>query len=277
MPRGRGVSGPVAGYRTVQISAFRGFSKDPWPSPVCLQELLGEVGQPAGVVVKMRRCRAIKIRQDLHVKEEFLRGWRDWPRRLKGLLGRGRLRRQWSASLLARERGVPTPEPLAYLEERQGLLPSRSLLVTRYESEFCTLSHYLKGKGREPSWSRDRGERFLRELARAVWGMHDLGMVHLDLKGSNILVREDKEGWSFRFTDLKASRFRNGGRAKALTSARGVKRDMVRLLTALHCFFSEEERRAFLDSYLSSGPKQAQRLMARWEAEAVNPSDRGRM
>lgn len=262
-------------YQEMQISSFWGFRKDPWPSSISLQELLGEIGRPAGMMVKMRKSRAIKIREELHVKEEFLQGWQEWPGMFKGLLHRGRLRRQWSASLLARERGVPTPEPLAYMEERRGLGRSKSLLVTRYESDFMTLSRYLRGKIGETTWVSHQGERFLQELARAVRSMHDLGMLHLDLKGSNILVREDGESWIFRFTDLKASRFRNWARARALTSTRGIKRDMVRLLATLRSFFSEADRRSFICSYLSSSPIEAQRLIAGWEAEALTRFPRG--
>lgn len=256
------------GYREVEVLGFRGFMREPWPSPVSVKELLGEIGQPCGQIVKMRRDRAIKVRSGLHVKEEFLRGWRSLPLLFKGLLNRGRLRRQWRASLIAQERGIPTPMPLAYLEEK-GRLPSRSLLVTVNESDFTTLSHYLRKETKEGNWIALRGYEFLRELASEVRGMHEKGMIHHDLKGSNILVKEEGEGWAFLFTDLKAARFMNltGCRESARTTGR--ESDIIRLLAALRSFFSQEERRHFLCSYLPSAEGGRDRFVSKWEAESL--------
>jgi len=265
------------GYREVQIFGFRGFMREPWASSIRIEDLLSEIGRPAGVIVKMRKSRAIKIRGELHIKEEFLQGWQSWPLLLKGLLNRGRLRRQWCASLLAQERGIPTPEPLAYLEERGRLLSSKSLLVTHYESDLMALSHYLREKMREASWVSLRGQYFLKGLGIGVRRMHERGMVHHDLKGSNILVKEEGEVWSFRFTDLKASRFPNWDEPEKSIPMAGGQRDIIRLLATLRSFFSEAERRLFLFSYLPLTPKEAERLIAKWEAESLKrfPLPRG--
>jgi len=257
------------GYREVQILGFRGFIREPWASSISIEDLLSEIGQPAGVVVKMRKSRAIKIREGLHVKEEFLRGWQSWPLMLKGLLNRGRLWRQWSTSLIAQERGIPTPEPRAYLEEREGLLPSRSLFVTQYESDCIALSQYLRGKSREGAWACLRGQDFLKELATGVRRMHEKGIVHHDLKGSNILVKEEGGVWSFRFTDLKASRFQDWDEAGKSIPMAERERDIIRLLASLRSFFGEAERRVFLYSYLSFTSEEGQRLIAKWEAESL--------
>jgi tRNA A-37 threonylcarbamoyl transferase component Bud32 len=264
----RGKRGLARDYREVRLLGFRGWIKEPWPSSIPLKDLLPEIGQASGVVVKMRANRAIKIREDLHLKEEFPQGWRDWPLLLKGLLNRGRLRRQWQASLRAHRMGIPTPEPLAYLEKRRGLLHSQSLLITPDQSGFLTLTQYLREKAGEGRWASNTVRAFLSGLAFAVRQMHDMGMIHLDLKGSNILVREDGENWGFLFTDLKASRFENGPRARF--PAVGAEKDMTRLLSSLQDFFPAEERRDFLRSYLSAiKTAQAEALLAHWESEGL--------
>lgn len=267
--------GLMKGYRKVHILDFHGFVKEPWPASISLQELLPEIGRAAGTIIKMRANRAIKIREGLHLKEEFLRGWQSWPLWLKGLLGRGRLRRQWRASLIAQERGIPTPEPLAYLESKQGLVPFKSVLVTRYAGGFSTLTHYLQGKTRDEAWISQQGRAFLRGLADIVRGMHKKGMVHHDLKGSNILVKEEGEAWEFLFTDSKASRFGDRDEGKVEAQKRTGERDIVRLLATLRTFFPASERGFFLESYLSCGPQEARPLISRWEAESLRfPSPR---
>ncbi len=257
----------MEGYQKVRIQDFQGQAREPWPSSILLGDLLGKIGQPDGTIVKMRAERAIKIRGDLHLKEEFFQGWRAWPLRVKGLWGRSRLRRQWRASLLAREKGIPTPEPLAYLEKRRSLLLSQSLLVTRYESGFATLTQYLREKAWE-GWRPEEEGIFLECLAAEVRRMHDLGMVHSDLKGSNILVKEKDGIWNFQFTDLKAACFWGREEAEAGMPLARKKRDILRLLASLRSFFGAPERALFLRSCLSLGVEEAQRIIVRWEAKS---------
>jgi tRNA A-37 threonylcarbamoyl transferase component Bud32 len=142
-------------------------------------------------------------------------------------------------------------------------------LVTANESGFTTLSHYLREKTAEKDWIALRGHAFLKELAWQVGRMHDKGMVHYDLKGSNILVREEGEGWAFLFTDLKASRFMNLTEGQKAGGVAGRRRDIIRLLAALRCFFSAEERRGFLCAYLPSAKGERERLLSKWEAESL--------
>jgi serine/threonine protein kinase len=264
------------GYKEVQILDFQGLARDPWPSSIALGDLLSKIGQPDGIIVKMRAERAVKVRGELHLKEEFFRGWRSWSLRVKSLWGRSRLGRQWQASLLARERGIPTPEPLAYLERRPSLLLSQSLLVTRYESSFAALTQYLRGRTKE-EWSLGEEGAFLKCLADAVRGMHDLGMVHSDLKGSNILVRGEDGAWSFQFADLKAACFFGRREANAGIRLAKKKRDILRLLASLRPFFAPPQRALFLESYLSLGLEEAQPIIVGWEAKSVRkfPSPQG--
>lgn len=266
----------LEGYKEFQTQDFRGLVREPWPSSIPLGDLLGKIGQADGMIVKMRAERAIKIRGDLHLKEEFFRGWGSWPLRIKGFWGRSRLGRQWQASLLAREKGILTPEPLAYLERRRSFLLSQSLLVTRYEPGFATLTLYLRGKTKE-GWLVGEDGAFLKCLAAAVRRMHDLGMAHCDLKGSNILVQEEDGAWIFQFTDLKAACFLGRKEARGGMGMTKKNRDILRLLASLRSFFGAPERALFLQSCLSLGVEEAQPIIVRWEAKSQRkfPSPQG--
>jgi hypothetical protein len=235
------------GFREVRLQGFVGFAQEPWSYPVSLEELSAEVGAASGKVLKMRRNRAVKIRSGLHVKEEFLQG-KDLLLLLKAALGRGRLKRQWRSSLRAWERQIPCPQPLAFLEGRRWGLPRRAVLVTPYMEDFLTLTRFLRLKPEGELWYSRQGEDFLRDLAWQVRSMHERGMVHGDLKGSNILVREEERGWVFLFTDLKGSRF---PKRIARKVNRGEREDILRLLASLRPFFPASARRHFLDQYLA--------------------------
>ena len=65
-------------YREVQLLGFRGWIEEPWSSSIPLKDLLPEIGQAYGMVVKMRANRAIKVRENLHLKEEFPQRYFSW-------------------------------------------------------------------------------------------------------------------------------------------------------------------------------------------------------
>lgn len=249
---------------------FKGVAREPWSSPIPLEEILRDIDQPHGMIVKWRKDRAIKVEGDLIVKVEFLWAGRNWLLMAKSLWAKDRLRRQWRASLRAKERGIPIPEPLALLEQRWGRLLLKSLLVSRYERKYSTLSQYLREKVVQEGWVAQKGKSHLQRLASSVLQMHEKGMIHRDLKGSNILVRENEEAWNFLFTDLKATSFhdeqlaRNGTRRRRM-----VKKDILRLLATLRAFFAPSERALFLRTYLSLGEDGAQPIIACWEQESL--------
>ncbi len=99
---------------------------------------------------------------------------------LRRLLGPSRGRRAWRNAHRLRAYGIPTPTPLAYVEERTGLA-RRGWLIT--EMAEGTPAHQL---------FREAGnERQMEALARVVAAFGENGLVHGDMKASNFIVGDE--------------------------------------------------------------------------------------
>jgi tRNA A-37 threonylcarbamoyl transferase component Bud32 len=124
--------------------------------------------------------------------------------RLRNTLCRSRARRNWIGARALRVRGVPTPDALALLEHRGGLLLSRTILITRYVDRSQELNDYvLQRYNRVLSEEETRHKRrFIAALAGFIRDMHDKGIYHADLKSNNILVGEAVDSWRLQVVDL---------------------------------------------------------------------------
>ena len=98
------------------------------------------------------------------------------------------------------ERGIETPEPIAYIEQRQCGLLGLSYFIsvqsplghTLYE-----LSHATEGTY----------EDLAEAVGRFVAKMHDNEVLHLDLSPGNILWDKDEQGYHFSVVDINRMRF----------------------------------------------------------------------
>ena len=98
------------------------------------------------------------------------------------------------------ERGIETPEPIAYIEERRCGLLGLSYFVsvqsplghTLYE-----LSHAVEGSY----------EELAEAVGRFVAMMHEREVLHLDLSPGNILWDKDEQGYHFAVVDINRMRF----------------------------------------------------------------------
>lgn len=162
---------------------------------------------------------------------------------LKHLVRPSRARRVWQCAVRAFDLGLPTPEPLAWAERwRRGVL-RESFLVTRALHGAAPLQEWATrccaAAGRETKRAA------VAALARAVRAMHDQGLVHGDLKSSNILVQGGLESPRFCFIDLDAARFTVPG------ALRGPCRDLARLNASFPAggLVSQRDRLRFLLVY----------------------------
>ena len=99
------------------------------------------------------------------------------------------------------ERGIATPEPIAYIEQRNRL----GLLEECYfVSVQSPLGHtlYEFGDAREGSY-----EEMARELGRFTAMMHDREVLHLDYSPGNILWDKDADEYHFAVVDINRLRF----------------------------------------------------------------------
>jgi len=133
--------------------------------------------------------------------KEFVRAGALW------LLAPARLRhrnavRFWAASLGLRVRGVPAPEALATVLGRGG----HSYVLMRAVESAEGLPEYV-ARRLGPNTPSGRRRAFIAEGADALARLFEAGVLHRDLKGTNVLVREKGEGWEFVLLDLEAVRF----------------------------------------------------------------------
>lgn len=122
-------------------------------------------------------------------------GWAWWklyrvpPRRRAGTpLIRSRALREWRALWAMRQRGLPTPEPLAFAEDRSGGLLRASLLVTREVSGARDLREWLVHGAASGAVRR----RLLEAAGQAARRLHDAGFAHFRLQLRNLLAVKDR-------------------------------------------------------------------------------------
>ena len=99
------------------------------------------------------------------------------------------------------ERGIETPEPIAYIEPRNGC---GLLKETYFVSVQSQLGHtlYEVGDAREGTY-----EELADALGRYTATMHDREVLHLDYSPGNILWDKDNEGYHFAVVDINRMRF----------------------------------------------------------------------
>ena len=99
------------------------------------------------------------------------------------------------------ERGIDTPEPIAYIEQRNrwGLLGE-----SYFVSVQSPLSHTLYEFG---DAQKGTYEEMARELGQFTALMHDREVLHLDYSPGNILWDKDDDGYHFAVVDINRMRF----------------------------------------------------------------------
>ncbi len=130
----------------------------------------------------------------------------------------------WQAATALLEGGVSTPEPVCYVERREGNRLTESYYVVKYDPEIVSFKSELIRLFREEP---ECGEfmALLETVARGIQGMHKTGFLHNDLGNQNIYLRgAGREKWGEPlFVDL------NRGRLKPVLSLRERARDISRI------------------------------------------------
>ncbi len=78
------------------------------------------------------------------------------------------------------------------------------------------LEAWAESKGGLASIPFDQRVEWLAQVADAVGAAHDVGVLHKDLKPTNVLVREDASGWHPRLVDFGSGRVLDPGQLEAL-------------------------------------------------------------
>ncbi len=143
------------------------------------------------VLVKERPRRSIWRVQlpglDFYLKNDHPPG----ASRLRRLLRAGATRSEYERGLAVAERGVPTPQPLAFAESLGG--PPSGFLLTRTVLGSVPLDVFLVTI--LPTLPPDRRSRLRQRVAvalgRLLARMHDAGVTHRDLHPGNLLLQAD--------------------------------------------------------------------------------------
>lgn len=125
-----------------------------------------------------------------------------------------RARRLWEINRTLYDKGLPVPEPLAYIEPT--LKQKSSFYISSVIPDSDSLGNiFKKGVCIEK-------DKVAKELGRTLGIWHLSGAVHGDLKWSNILLQRDDGEYSIFFVDLDQSRL------YPHPSFKGLTQDLVR-------------------------------------------------
>lgn len=151
--------------------------------------------------------------------------------KIKGFLVPSKARREWAIAKKARDRGIPTPTPLAMAERRRmGLLQEAIFIAEAITPSSPLVDLIPKGMGKD-LW---------RGAAALIKNAHEVGFFHQDLHAGNILV--DTRGYLY-LIDLHRARFyKRVSRRRRLWN-------LAQFFYSLKGHLSQEEKETFLRSY----------------------------
>lgn len=159
--------------------------------------------------------------------------WKYWKRP-------SRARRAWAAGQLMRLSGLPTPEPLGYVEIRRGHLPITSYAVARFAAGAQSGFRWARRTYRRLDEADRAAAR--REILTLLRDLYAQGIYHGDTKLTNLLVemRPDGTGRAWQWTDLECVS------AGVRLTRRRLLRNLIQLNGSLRHWVSREDRQAFL-------------------------------
>lgn len=220
-----------------------------------LATLGARLDQPGAQVISAGRNRNVRLRLqaaagevDLMVKA-FGRepAPKEWADRWRG----SKSRRTWLAACALRVHGVGTPEPLGYLERREGGRLVESYFLSRYLDGMTSFTAALSDLlAHDPECAKFM--ELMQAVADGVRAMHAAGFQHNDMGNQNILLRRASNGtWcDISFIDL------NRGRMFPALTLRQRARDISRI------YLPSDFLRVFVEMYFAAPPP---REFLRWE------------
>jgi RIO-like serine/threonine protein kinase len=162
--------------------------------------------------------------------------------RLQVWLACSKAHKSWRFAQVLRQRGIPTPPIVAYLQKNTGWLASEQLLVTEGID-----GSTLRDAVRAPMSTRSR-RKLIGAVARFVAALHDAGVYHGDFSAFNIMVEKVAGGdsyWRIHLIDLDAIRsIRRISRRRQIKNLDELGRNFTRLAEV-----SIRDRLRFLSRY----------------------------
>jgi tRNA A-37 threonylcarbamoyl transferase component Bud32 len=199
----RAVSVRIAGYKGWMISSYhsekflghlRSFllqEKD-LPKPVKVSQTSQVYRWPdekGAMYVKKYRCAGLKL---------FI----------QTLLQVNRAQKSWRTGRYLLTRGIPTPQPVFYIQRRVSVFKSEHIVATLEVQNSQSLRDYVNSNFSENRLTRGEKDKFISHAAEFLACLHRVGVYHGDLTARNILVapRENGSGERLFLIDLDAIR-----------------------------------------------------------------------
>jgi serine/threonine protein kinase len=113
---------------------------------------------------------------------------------------KSKARRSYEHAFLLLEKGIKTPSPIAYIEEKKNGLLNRSYYICIYDKK----SSYIR---KQMSDREDDGKEFEKQLAIYIAELHGKGILQKDLSPGNIMFYEEDGHFRFSIIDLNRMKF----------------------------------------------------------------------
>lgn len=177
---------------------------------------------------------------------------------IKDLFQKPRLRRAWVAMCGFYHRRVPGTEAVALVEKRTFGLVRESFLFTRYVENATDLAGYVHRNlvaprilGEKPDWKKLGA--LARKLARVYGLAHGTGVVHRDMKGENLLIRDADDGPEVILSDLDSVDFADE------VSENRVAWNLAQLAASAPYCVGPRTRMRFFAAYMKESPLREKR------------------
>lgn len=177
--------------------------------------------------------------------------------KIKYLMHHSRARRFWAAARTLRELGIPTPEPLGFLECWEHGIPAVSYMITGYIPDTNDASKWLGWTSSQQP--EDLKRALARDLASSVSGLYRHGIYHRDTKTSNLLLEHPLDPARRRYLWLDLECVACGVRP----GRHSIVRNVVQVVGSLGPEASCEERELVIREFAQFFPWLADRHVLR--------------
>jgi tRNA A-37 threonylcarbamoyl transferase component Bud32 len=189
---------------------------------------------------------------------------------LKYALRHSRARRYWAAARTMEELGIPTPEPLGYLEYIRHGIPVCSYVFTRFIADSVPSRKWIEPRFADQPPERRKALR--EELLEALLTLYRHGIYHRDTKLSNLMLREPDadqlDGTRFMWIDLECVQ------CGVAPTRHQVTRNLVQLNGSLGTHIRDDDRCAFLEDLSRVFPwatsKATKQKIRRWTKKRLD-------
>jgi len=125
----------------------------------------------------------------------------DFPNRyIYGTIRQSKAKRSFAYATILQQRGINTPEPIAYIENKKGLRFQDSYYLSVHEDFDGLMREFRTGK-------LEGRENLLSQFARFTADMHEKEVLHEDYSPGNILYKKTGEDYRFYLVDLNRMYF----------------------------------------------------------------------